>query len=354
MHPYKNLPDYCFWNKSVVNIPFSNVDPIINPKFQISMQNKIATAGSCFAQHLARHLSANGFNYFCTELGHEVISQDLKNQFNYGIFSARYGNLYTTKQLLQLIQRAYGTFKPIETIWNESKNNSFIDPLRPLIQPNGFFSYDELIHDREIHLKNVRLLFENLDYFIFTLGLTEAWVSKEDGTVFPICPGVAGGNFDADKYVFINYKVDEIVDDFLNFQEILKSVNPNAKIILTVSPVPLIATAENKHVLVSTTLSKSILRVAAENISNNSTTVDYFPSYEIITGNFNRGNYFGPDLRSITEEGVAHVMRLFLKHYAGLEASEPSASEIAPNQFYPTMKGLVEVNCDEAAYDSNK
>jgi hypothetical protein len=146
----------------------------------------------------------------------------------------------------------------------------------------------------------------------------------------------------------------EIVKDFLNFQAILESVNPKAKIILTVSPVPLIATAENKHVLVSTTLSKSILRVAAENISNNSTIVDYFPSYEIITGNFNRGAYFGNDLRSITEEGVSHVMRLFLKHYGGVNNPDFTSQETSQSQFYSTMKELIDVNCDETAYDLKK
>lgn len=354
MHPYKNLPDYCFWNKAVANIPPSNVDPIISPKFHISLQNKIATAGSCFAQHLARHLSSNGFNYFCTEPGHEAISQELKNQYNYGIFSARYGNLYTAKQLLQLIQRAYNIFTPVESIWLNSKNDFFIDPYRPLIQPRGFTSKEELLHDRDVHLKNVRSLFENLDYFIFTLGLTESWISIEDGTAFPICPGVSGGTFDVNKYTFINYKAQQIVRDFTEFHKLLMSVNPSAKIILTVSPVPLIATAENKHVLVSTTLSKSILRVAAEELSSESSAIDYFPSYEIITGNFNRGAYFGSDLRSITEEGVSHVMRLFLKHYAGLDSLIPFEQINTQSQFFTSMKELVEVNCDEAAYDRKK
>ena len=85
--------------------------------------------------------------------------------------------------------------------------------------------------------------------------------------------------------------------------------------ILTVSPVPLTATAEDRGVLVSTTLSKSVLRVAAEEISRERDYVAYFPSYEIVTGNYTRGAYFGEDLRSITEAGVAHVMRLFMKHY---------------------------------------
>ena len=50
--------------------------------------------------------------------------------------------------------------------------------------------------------------------------------------------------------------------------------------------------------------SKSVLRVAAEQVAKAFEGVAYFPSYEIITGNFNRGQYYGPDLRDVTEAGV--------------------------------------------------
>ena len=40
----------------------------------------------------------------------------------------------------------------------------------------------------------------------------------------------------------------------------------------------------------------------------------YFPAYEIVAGGF-AGDYFAPDRRSVTEEGVAHVMRVFSRHF---------------------------------------
>src|SRR5205823_5578884 len=76
-----------------------------------------------------------------------------------------------------------------------------------------------------------------------------------------------------------------------------------------------VATAEPRSVLVATTYSKSVLRVAAEEIANHDPGIAYFPSYEIITGQHTRGRYFASDLRSVTEEGVARVMALFLQHY---------------------------------------
>jgi hypothetical protein len=159
-------------------------------------------------------------------------------------------------------------------------------------------------------------MFADLDVFVFTLGLTEAWRAKSDGAVFPLAPGVAGGVFNPDIYEFVNFGVAETVQDLKGFVARLARVNPRARVILTVSPVPLIATYEARHVLVSTTYSKSVLRVAAEEVARSSTNVTYFPSYEIVTGNYNRGRYFESDLRSVTRAGVEHVMRMFFRHFA--------------------------------------
>lgn len=349
-NPYTNLPDYQLWSRAISRQNIYDVDPVVTGKFKIFPTDKVATAGSCFAQHIARHLLKSGFNYFVTEPGHTCLSEELKVKYNYGIFSARYGNLYTPRQLLQLMHRAYGTFTPKENFW--VNGSYYIDPFRPQIQPNGFSSNEEFVADQKQHLAAVRKLFEELDIFVFTLGLTESWVSNEDGAVYPICPGVSGGTFDCDRYSFKNFSVQETIDDFNQFKNELKNINPAAKIIITVSPVPLIATAENRHILTSTTLSKSILRVAAEEISNSDDSVAYFPSYEIITGNFNRGSYFAQDLRLITEVGVNHVMRLFLKHYTN-QSFENLRTENSDQSFYKSMEQLVNVNCEENAYDIN-
>ena len=55
--------------------------------------------------------------------------------------------------------------------------------------------------------------------------------------------------------------------------------------------------------------------MAAGEAARQRPNVAYFPSFEIITGHYNHGRYFAPDLRSVTEEGVSHVMRVFLRHY---------------------------------------
>jgi hypothetical protein len=108
-------------------------------------------------------------------------------------------------------------------------------------------------------------------------------------------------------------------------------VNPKARLILTVSPVPLAATYSEEHVLVATTYSKSVLRVAAETTARAHEGVQYFPSYEIITGAYARGKYFAQDLRSVTDEGVSHVMQVFMNRMiadAPQAAGTPDASAL--------------------------
>lgn len=353
-HPYKSLPSKAFWRRAVSAPAPGEVDPVGVFNLRITPETKVATAGSCFAQHIARHLQKSGFNYYVTEEGHPILPPEVKDKHHYGLFSARYGNIYTARQLIQLFLRAYGAFTPSEDAWEEA-DGRVLDPFRPTVQPGGFVSLAEMRADRAQHFAAVRHMLETCDVFVFTLGLTECWASIDDGAVFPLCPGVEGGTFDLDRHVFYNQTAEDVTADMSAFIEGLKRVNPQAQIVLTVSPVPLMATADpGAHVLTATTYSKAVLRVAAETLRRRFPHVHYFPSYEIITGAFNRGAYYGDDLRNVTEGGVGHVMRLFLQHAAGVSEGSPARAATAPAE-KPGRSALsqaaqiVEVECDEEA-----
>lgn len=353
LHPYKNRKDYNFWKKAIVDLPVKEIDPVTNPKFQIEKSDKVVSAGSCFAQHIARYLIASGFNFLITEKSRVPLPEALVSKYNYGLFSARYGNVYTVRQLVQLFDRAFGVFTPKETVWRD-RNNNFVDPFRPQIQPGGYSSEAELVEDTRYHLESTKKAFEEMDVFIFTLGLTEGWVNKEDGSVYPVCPGVAGGVYDTDKYEFKNFNEKEVVDDMLQFIDRLRKVNPSVRVILTVSPVPLIATNEDRHVLVSTVLSKSILRLACENVMQARESVEYFPSYELITGNFSRGKYFENDLRTASKSGVNHVMSVFLKNYCGvINGNDNDEPDDEFDSDLLDVEKAVQVLCDEEAIEKN-
>ncbi len=355
-HPYAQQPDHAFWRQAVADPAAQDiglVDPVVAPAFHIDRHQRIATAGSCFAEHVARHLRQAGVRPFITEQAHPIVPAAVAQAFGYGQFCARYGNVYTSRQLLQLMLRAFGEFTPADSAW-PTPQGRWIDPFRPRVHPVGFYSRAELEADREIHFDSVRRMFAQVDVLVFTLGLTETWASREDGAVYPVCPGVLGSQFDPQRHELLNLGVDEVVDDVSRVIELLSYINPGARLVLTVSPVPLVATAGDRHVMVATSYSKSVLRVAAERLSHEWRGVAYFPSYEIITGHYHQGRYFAPDLRSVTDEGVNHVMRLFLHHYLGLQPAASGIAHLSPaapamDRRTEELIKVTQTHCDEEA-----
>ncbi len=262
-------------------------------------------------------------------------------KWGYGVFSCRYGNVYTTRQLLQLFEEAHGNRTPTERVWE--KEGRFYDALRASVDPVGQDSAETVLALRVRHLAAVRRMFAELDVFVFTMGLTEGWENAEDGTMFAVAPGTVAGTYEPSRHVFRNLRAAEIRADMLAFWERLRAVNSRARMLLTVSPVPLAATATQHHVLVATTYSKSVLRTVAGELAEDVEEIHYFPSYEIISSHPARGMFFEPDLRNVNMFGVNYVMSHFFSgplaaEFGGQPAAEP--------------KEDLELICDEERLDS--
>ena len=336
--PYANLSKRFFWNSGVVQQSPFNVKGIYIKKWDIKPEWKIATAGSCFAQHISTHLRNNGFNLIDLEPPPSGLPVNLHKKFGFSTYSARYGNIYTIRQLLQLAQEVTGSHKPGEIAWKT--NDKFYDALRPNIEPDGLDSQEEVRTHRDYHLSRVKEMFQSMDLFIFTFGMTEAWIHKKTGTVFPTAPGTIAGSFHPDIYEFKNFEFNEVIKDFIAFQKIITRMRGGKAMphfLLTVSPVSLTATASQKHVLQATTYSKSLLRTVAGQLSATHEYIDYFPSYEIIINQAARGAFYENNLRSVRPEGVATAMKVFFgQHVIDL---------INKQKYFSEVVGGVEESC---------
>jgi hypothetical protein len=308
MHPYQQMSARKFWSRSVTT-GFDAVSLFDDQVPLVRKGEKVMSAGSCFAAELVPYLEGNGLTYLRTEYTHSFYNHVPPENLSYDRFTAAYGNVYTARQILQLFLRAHGRFRPSEDRWRET--DAVVDPYRPGLKyaARTDAEFDALTAQ---HLAAIASAFAQCDVLIFTLGLTEAWVSREDGAVFPACPGTIAGTFNPERHAFHNFTVQEIVADLNSFIMQLRQVNGGVRVILTVSPVPLVATASSKHVVVATTYSKSVLRVAAEEVSQANGEVYYFPSFEIITGPQAPASFFEADRRRVSREGVAAVMKAFI------------------------------------------
>jgi hypothetical protein len=266
-------------------------------------------------------LEQAGFTYLRTEAVHPAFADLPKERFGYQRYSAAYGNVYTARQLLQLLKRALGMFVPVEDRWVTP--SAVIDPFRPgLRYPARSGREFDLLTAQ--HLGKTRQAFEQATVFIFTLGLTEAWISRLDAAVFPACPGTVAGSFDPDRHEFRNFDTAETAADLREFTRVLRSINPGVRIILTVSPVPLVATATGDHVLSASIYSKSVLRVAAAELAGLEPEIVYFPAYEIVTGPQAPDGFFEADRRNVSAAAIKSVVAALLAHCEAAGEASPA------------------------------
>lgn len=345
-HPYKALSDRHFWSRAFSNAAPSNLLDAKDLPL-VKTGQKVVSAGSCFAATVVSYLDRAGF-YFRTEQRPPMF-KSRPEHFGYSVFSAAYGNIYTARQMLQLLRRSRGTFRPIEDRWETTE--AIIDPFRPGLKYYAK-SHEEFDLLTRQHLEACMRAFTEADVFIFTLGLTEAWVSKHDGAVFPACPGTVNGSFDPAKHEFVNFSCCDVISDLSQFVDELREINPGVRIILTVSPVPIAATATDNHVLSASTHSKSVLRVAAETVCANRPNVTYFPSYEIITAPHARAHFFQDDKRNVTPDAVDAVMKIFLSCCEPSQTAADNASEVKAAAIQKLSERFAEAECEEVMADS--
>ena len=367
-HPYKSAPDSAFWDRAVANgwapeaVPRQS-RPLVSPG------EKLASAGSCFAANIVPYLEAAGVDYVRTELPPPAFREIYVEALSYHKFSAAYGNIYTARHLLQLLQRAMGEYKPIEDRWY--CNGAVIDPFRPglAFPASGDCEFDLLTRQ---HLDAVLAALREADVFVFTLGLTEAWISALDGAVYPACPGTIAGEYDPARHVFRNFTAAETTADLLAAFARIRSINPEMRFVLTVSPVPLVATATGDHVLAATIYSKSALRVAAQEVTLALPWASYFPAYEIVGGPQAPYEFYEANRRDVTRAAIDTVMSAFLAACRagssdrltskGAEAVLPARRAVERPQFDAQVAGrhspdaamtiselVASIECEEAA-----
>ncbi len=172
-------------------------------------------------------------------------------------------------------------------------------------------------------------MFRTCDVFILTLGVAPAFFDRETGAFVLPRPTALNSRALAEKYRFRTTSVQENVDNVCYQLSFLRKLNPGAKIVITESPVPLHMTFEFKSAVVADCLSKSTLRVAADQIVNHSGFRDiyYWPSFEVFrwVGSHRGGVYAVDDGASwhVSEAAVDVVVQAFVETFSAPAA--PSA-----------------------------
>jgi hypothetical protein len=175
------------------------------------------------------------------------------------------------------------------------------------------FGYDEAVR------LETRDLFMKTDVFILTFGLSEVWYDEPTGEVF--WKAVPKEHVDPLRHKFRVSTVQENRDNIRAIYDLIRKHRPDAKIVCTLSPIPLMATFRPVSTITANSVSKAILRAAVDEVCRevgHDGVLHYWPSYEIVMEGFGAhpyGGHFCLDRRHADEAVISYIMRLFERHY---------------------------------------
>ena len=133
--PYSGLPPRSYWSRGVCDQEPGFIADLYRKRYAIERTTRVATAGSCFAQHITRHLRREGYTVIDAEPAPPGLTRDQRRVYGYGVFSARYWNVYTARQMLQLSREAIGEWTPEDIVW--AKGERYVDVTTPRSGASG-------------------------------------------------------------------------------------------------------------------------------------------------------------------------------------------------------------------------
>jgi hypothetical protein len=249
----------------------------------IDRDTRIVAFGSCFAENITKYLANRKFNVLTAKDGDNAdtflvrVSEGLVNSF----------------AIRQQFEWALERRAPEGEVWHGADATAY--------------SYGE---DARIETSQV---LQRADVFIITFGLAEVWYDGPTGGVF--WRAVPKDIYDPARHYFRISSVDDNKENIKAIYRLIKKHRPEAKVILTLSPVPLKATFRPVSCITANCVSKSIMRVAIDEAYreiNDPRDLYYWPSYEIVMDIF--GDRWGKeDRRHVREPILDFVMMLFEK-----------------------------------------
>lgn len=268
--------------------------PYAPPAPPVGKSTRIITLGSCFAGNVAQALAARDYDII------------------HYTFSERLFTTFATKEFFASLRS--GEVNPV-LLDDDPRNASRIDDIRASLTAGCTT--------------------------IMTLGMSMCWYERETGRMIhdPIGkdakydfetgefttgggrPGRIGIKERLSRYEMRHTDVAENAANLDEVVRIIRSFNENNIIILTLSPVPLHWCQSDYPIIPADCLSKSVLRLAIEDVMRKGHDgVYYFPSFEIVRWAMPHFNYpaWGMDdgeARHVTKELIKLIIRTFESYF---------------------------------------
>ncbi|MEZ4852788.1 GSCFA domain-containing protein [Flavobacterium sp.] len=255
--------------------------PIAKYNFPIDYQSKIMLLGSCFSENIGEK-----FQYFKF--------QTTVNPF---------GIIFNPVSIEKLVKRVVAQ--------------------QPFTE-NDIFYHNDLWHCFEVHselsnpnkeafLNNLNSIVESthrqivsLSHLLITLGTSWVYRNNSSKEIVANCHKVPQKEFTKELL-----STSQIEESLQNIVSLIHSVNPNVKFIFTISPVRHI-----KDGFFENNVSKgNLLSALYKTVNCQLSTVNYFPSYEIMVDELRDYRFYKDDMLHPNQQAVDYIWIKFFENY---------------------------------------
>jgi hypothetical protein len=247
---------------------------------QLARTARVLTVGSCFADSIGSRLRLNKVNA-------------LVNPF---------GTVFQPLALAQLLRAAAGEEQDWQQHVVEARGRWQSYDFHSTI---GAESPVELLQTIQDTVRRVGDFVRTADAVVLTLGTAWAYRLRETGELVSNLHKLPANLFEKELLT-----ADEIVNGLAEVHALLRRVNPDIRIILTVSPVRHV-----KDTLPLNAVSKSVLRVACHYLSELLPGVSYFPAYELLTDELRDYRFYAADMLHPSEVAEEYIWDKFARAY---------------------------------------
>lgn len=247
-------------------------------KHKILLDSQILTLGSCFA---------------------DVVGNQLRNN-KLDVLVNPFGTLFNPLSIFKILSPSYR--EADERLYVENQKMWFHYDFHSQFISNSKENLKEQVN-QTIFAINCQLPTTN--HLIITFGTAFIYKLLNPQIHVANCHKMSNGLFEKELL-----SVKDICKSFAIFHAILKEINPNLKIILTVSPV-----RHTKDGVAENQLSKSILRAACHYLTTDYEDVEYFPSYEIMMDDLRDYRFYKSDLIHPNEVAEQYIFEKFSETY---------------------------------------
>ena len=249
---------------------------------KITHKSSVFSIGSCFSTMLGEKLHERKFNV-------------LNNPF---------GTIFNPISIFMLLSRALKGTRLDEDMAFEFQERFFHFSMHSSISAP---QQQDLWAKIEAGLLQTRQFLTRSSHIFITFGTAHIYQLKRNGKFVANCHKQPQGLFN--KRLL---ELDEIKASFKEFHTLLEKENPDAEIILTVSPV-----RHTKDGIPENQLSKSLLRVLCHQLDQLYPNVSYFPSYELMMDDLRDYRFYKEDMVHPTKQAEDYIWVLFKKSYMG-------------------------------------